>query len=116
SLNADGRSQGPLFIVDGVIVTAGSEELNPNDIESIEVVKGAAASSLYGSRAGAGVIQVRTKSGRNGSPGVKFNGRTEYGFSDIQGRYPYSTRHFLRMNEDMTRFCVVPSDVPGADQ
>jgi TonB-linked SusC/RagA family outer membrane protein len=116
SLNADGRSQGPLFIVDGVIVTSGSQDLNPQDIESIEVIKGAAASSLYGSRAGAGVIQVTTKSGKNSSPGVRFSGRTEYGFTDIQGAYPFSSRHFARMNETMDRFCINVTGLPACSR
>lgn len=111
-LNADGRSQGPLFIIDGVIVSGGSQDLNPQDIESVEVVKGAAASSLYGSRANAGVIQITTKSGKNQSPGVKFNTRAEYGFSDVQGAYPYSQRHFLLMDETMSRFCIKQSGQP----
>ena len=116
SLNAQGRSQGPLFIVDGVIVTNGSQDLNPQDIESIEVIKGAAASSLYGSRAGAGVIQVTTRSGKNASPGVRFSGRAEYGFSDIQGRYPFSERHFARMNETMDRFCIAQTGLPACSR
>ncbi len=65
SINASGRSQEPLFIVDGVISQGSIADINPQDIESIEVVKGAAASSLYGSRAGNGVIQVTTRSGKN---------------------------------------------------
>jgi TonB-linked SusC/RagA family outer membrane protein len=116
SLNADGRSQGPLFIIDGVIVTGGSQDINPQDIESVEVVKGAAASSLYGSRAGSGVIQITTKSGKNSAPGVRFSTRAEYGFTDIQGRYPFSTRHFMMMDETMTRFCIVVSGQPACSR
>lgn len=52
----------PLFIVDGVIVSGGLPgELDPSAIESIEVIKGAAAARLYGSRAASGVVQIRTK-------------------------------------------------------
>ena len=46
SINASGRSQDPLYIIDGVISQGGIQDLNPQDIESVEVVKGAAASSL----------------------------------------------------------------------
>lgn len=56
-------SQDPLFVIDGVIVGGGIADVNPQDIQSIEVVKGAAAAALYGSRAQAGVIQITTKSG-----------------------------------------------------
>ena len=98
SLDASGRSQGPLIIVDGVILGGGTQDINPLDIESIEVVKGAAGSSLYGSRAGSGVIQITTKSARNAPAGLRFNVRNEAGFSDIQGEYPFAQRHFVRMD------------------
>ena len=51
----------PLYIVDGVILGASQVDFDALDIESIEVVKGAAASSLYGSRAQNGVIQILTR-------------------------------------------------------
>jgi TonB-linked SusC/RagA family outer membrane protein len=115
-LNADGRTQGPLFIVDGVIITGGSQDLNPQDIESVEVVKGAAASSLYGSRANAGVIQITTKSGKNQSAGVRFNARSEYGFSDVQGAYPFAQRHFVMMDETGKRFCIQVTGQPACSR
>ena len=116
SLNASGRQQGPLVIVDGIILNGGTQDINPLDIESIEVVKGAAGASLYGSRAGAGVIQITTKSSANGSPGVRFNVRNEFGMSDIQGRYPAATRHNLRMDESGRRFCVVVTGLPACSR
>jgi TonB-linked SusC/RagA family outer membrane protein len=116
SLNANGRDQGPLIIVDGVIMDGGSQDINPHDIESIEVVKGAAGSSIYGSRAGSGVIAITTKSGRNAAPGIRFNVRNETGFTDIQGRYPYSERHMLMMDETMTKFCVRQSGQPACSR
>lgn len=54
----------PLIIVDGVFTDGGFNEINVEDIESYEVLRGAAASSLYGSRAANGVISITTK--RNG--------------------------------------------------
>ena len=116
SLDASGRGQGPLVIVDGIIMEGGTQDLNPHDIESIEIVKGAAGSSVYGSRAGAGVIQITTKSGRNAVPGVRFNVRNETGFSDIQGRYPTATRHTLMMDETATRFCINVSGQPACSR
>src|SRR6267143_889478 len=61
AINAQGRSQDPLYIVDGIIINGNLQDLNSGDIESAEVVEGAAASSLYGARAGNGVIQITTK-------------------------------------------------------
>jgi TonB-dependent starch-binding outer membrane protein SusC len=74
------RSAEPLYIIDGVIVDNSSDQLidlggyrsnriadlDPNDIEKIEVIKGAAAAALYGSRANDGVVQIFTKKGKAG--------------------------------------------------
>jgi TonB-linked SusC/RagA family outer membrane protein len=106
SINAQGRGQSPLYIVDGVELQGTLADVNPADIESVEIVKGAAASSLYGSRAGNGVIQITTKSGKGGGDGVHFNIRSEYGQGDIERQFPLAQRHFLMMDETHTRFCV----------
>jgi TonB-linked SusC/RagA family outer membrane protein len=109
SINASGRGQDPLYIIDGVVSQGGLQDINPQDIENIEVVKGAAASSLYGSRAGNGVIQITTRSGKNQSEGVKFRANVEYGLSDIENEYQYPTTHFMLMDENASRFCVTVS-------
>jgi TonB-linked SusC/RagA family outer membrane protein len=116
SLDASGRSQGPLIIVDGAILDGGTQDLNPQDIESIEVVKGAAGSSLYGSRAGSGVIQITTKSAKNAPSGIQFNARNEVGFSDVQGRYPFATRHSMMMDEKNERFCITITNMPDCSR
>src|SRR5439155_729417 len=77
SINAQGRGQDPLYIVDGVIINGALPDINPGDIESVEVVKGAAGASLYGARAGNGVINITTKSGRRALEGVQFSARSE---------------------------------------
>ena len=56
----------PLYIIDGVPTKGGMHELNPNDIESIQILKDAASASIYGSRAANGVIIVTTKGGADG--------------------------------------------------
>jgi TonB-linked SusC/RagA family outer membrane protein len=84
SINASGRSQEPLYIVDGVILGAGMVDFDALDIESIEVVKGAAGASLYGSRAQAGVIQVRTRRGSAmPTDQVRYTVRSELGTSAL---------------------------------
>lgn len=74
--NLDG-SGSPLVIVDGQ-VRGGLNDINPNDIESIEVLKDAGATALYGARANNGVILVKTKSGAKSEISVKV--RTGYNF------------------------------------
>ncbi len=63
----------PLFVIDGV-PTLNTSDLNPNDVESIQVLKDAGAASIYGSRASNGVLIVTTKKGRGGKPTVAYDG------------------------------------------
>jgi TonB-linked SusC/RagA family outer membrane protein len=111
SINGTGRSQEPLIIVDGVIMHVGSvQELGGLDIESVEVVKGAAGASLYGTQAANGVITITTKRGLKGQDGIKFNARTEWGFSDFNSlTYGMPVNHPLQLDETGTRFCVITS-------
>jgi TonB-dependent SusC/RagA subfamily outer membrane receptor len=109
-------SLSPLVVVDGVVMNGGMNDINPQDIESIEVVKGAAASSTYGARAQNGVIQITTKSGATAQQGARFNVRSENGFQDIQGAYPFSQRHFMVMDETMKNFCVTVSGQPACSR
>lgn len=117
AITGAGRGQTPLYIVDGVIISdqggntagGGLPDINPLDIESVEVVKGAAASSLYGARAGNGVITIRTKSGLSSSEGVHFNARTEYGTGDVEHHLKIAQRSALRLDETLQRFCFLNS-------
>ncbi|HEV7332281.1 MAG TPA: TonB-dependent receptor [Flavisolibacter sp.] len=69
------NNNNPLWVVDGVVVDAGGiGYLNQSDIESIEVLKDAASSAIYGTRAATGVILVTTKKGRSGKPVISYNG------------------------------------------
>lgn len=75
---------GPLFIVDGMQYSS-IQDINPNDIESMEVLKDASSTAIYGSRGANGVIIVTTKRGASGKPSVSFN--AYYGTQDVAG-YP----------------------------
>lgn len=105
SLNAAGRSQEPLYIVDGVVLGSSIADINPSDIESVEIVKGAAAATLYGSRAASGVISITTKRGR--AEGIRFNVRSEYGINDIESEHDIARNHTLLLDETGKRFCVL---------
>ena len=108
AISASGRGQDPLYIIDGVILNGPLPSINPQDIESVEVVKGAAAASLYGARAGNGVISITTKSGKGlgGSDGVRFSYRGEYGSGDIERAIPIAQSHGLYLDETGSRFCA----------
>ena len=68
-----GATNDPLVVVDGFPLTGGLESLNPNDIESIEVLKDASATAIYGARGANGVILVSTKKGEVGKAVVEYN-------------------------------------------
>lgn len=107
----------PLVIVDGVLLNGALSDLNPQDIENIEVVKGAAASSTYGSRAQNGVIAITTKSGKSATgQGTRFNVRSESGWSDIQSEYPFAQRHWMVMDENYENFCVRVTNQPACSR
>lgn len=94
-------SQTPLIIVDGVMIDGEFSDINMDDVESIEVVKGAAASALYGSRAGSGVISVRTKRGSSseiGKTDIKI--RNEYGISSLAKEIKMSEHHQYMLADD----------------
>ena len=95
----------PVFYVDGVRIESGNIEsastnqgstslnfLNPEDIESIEVLKGPAASTLYGADAASGVIQIITKKGRRGAETVQWTSSIEVGQTEwMQSTGDYKT-------------------------
>ena len=67
--------QGPLYVVDGVpLQTGGIESLNPRDIESIDILKDASSTAIYGSRGANGVVLVTTKRGQEGKMQLSYNG------------------------------------------
>ena len=68
---------GPLILVDGVVMDPNL--VNPNDIESVTVLKDAAASAIYGARAAYGVILMTTKKGKEGAPVVSFSAQVSTG-------------------------------------
>ena len=68
-------SNEPLYVVDGLALTGvGLSDINVNDIESMEILKDATATAIYGSRGANGVILITTKSGKTGAPKIEYNG------------------------------------------
>ena len=104
SINASGRSQSPLYIVDGIIIdpsVSGSPmgDINPDDVESIEIIKGASGASEYGARAANGVIAIRTKRGSEVGLGqTRFNFKTEYGYNQLNGSIGTNGSHHYEMD------------------
>lgn len=74
----------PLYIIDGMYADPNTT-VNPNDVETIQVLKDASAAAIYGSRAANGVIIITTKKGREGDPEIQVSSR--YSVSNIPNRY-----------------------------
>ena len=84
----------PLIIIDGTITRLSLADIASEDIERVEVIKGAAASSLYGSDAANGVVQIFTKRGGSLAEGqTYFNTRNEYGQSYLPRKVPGNQSH-----------------------
>ena len=96
-------NQSPLVVIDGVITNGGISDVDPSDIQSIEIVKGAAGAALYGSRAQAGVIQITTRTGAHLRSGqTQFIYRSTYENNSIEHYYGIATHHQWLMNADQT--------------
>lgn len=88
-------SSNPLYVIDGMITTA-NRDFNPNDIESIQILKDASAAAIYGSRAANGVIIITTKKGRSGPMKVEFSGKSSL---QVTPRFELAeTEEFARLN------------------
>lgn len=124
-------SSEPLYIIDGVIVnnntnnltdlsigisgnndfSPGSNRLvdiNPNDIDRVEVLNGAAASALYGSRASNGVVQIFTKRGTTGKPSITFS--TSVTVSELRKRIDVN-KEPIRFGTGFNRFPSTPAEI-----
>lgn len=83
SLRADND---PLFVVDGIPFNGNINDLNQDDVVSVEVLKDASSTAIYGSRGANGVILVTTRRGKAGKPVISYTGYG--GFSSPRGKYP----------------------------
>jgi TonB-linked SusC/RagA family outer membrane protein len=85
----------PLFIVDGMAVDGGIDNINPTDIASVEVLKDAASAAIYGTRGANGVILITTKTGAKGKAKITYD--FSYGFQN-----PWKKKSVLNPKEYMT--------------
>ena len=85
----------PLYIVDGMPYDGNLNQITPSDIESMTVLKDAAATSLYGSRAANGVVMITTKKGKSGKPQITFRGA--WGTSDNAVKNPKKANPYQQL-------------------
>jgi len=94
-------SQSPMILIDGVIMQGALSDINVDDIESMEIVKGAAASALYGSRAGNGVVVITSKRGsRLNSGETTVTIRNEIGIQQVAKTLDVATHHAYLLAPD----------------
>ncbi|MBE6216545.1 MAG: TonB-dependent receptor [Bacteroidales bacterium] len=93
------KSSDPLYVVDGIISTSGLDGINPQDIESLQVLKDASSTAIYGSRGANGVILVTTLSGKEGKAAITFDAKT--GLSQVRKDYNLLTpyEYALALND-----------------
>ena len=99
----------PLYIVDGMPIEGGLDYLNPNDIQSIEVLKDAASGAVYGARAANGVVLVTTKQGAEGPVHVTYD--FNYGWQSIAKKRNVlnATEYAVLMNEGAINAGIAPT-------
>lgn len=96
------ESTAPLYVVDGVTISTSLNMLNPEDIESMTVLKDAAATSLYGNRASNGVIIITTKKGKQGKTRVNVS----YEHAWLSQTMPNSLKGFYMSGQEMTDYAM----------
>lgn len=109
SVNA---SAAPLIVVDNVPYSGNLSSINPNDVESVSVLKDASSSALYGSRAANGVVMITTKKGKTGEPRINF--RTSYGISNrAVPEYDFiSSEDYMKLAWEALRFEGMEIELP----
>jgi TonB-linked SusC/RagA family outer membrane protein len=113
-LSVSGGSE-PLYVVDGFPITGNINQINPDEIEDISVLKDAASTSLYGSRAANGVVLITTKKGKAGQTNVNLNVFT--GWQDVpeKGRLEMmNAEEFAQFKKEYYEDAKLP--VPAAFQ
>lgn len=93
---------GGIYVVDGVVRNGGIEDINPDDIESVEFLKDASAQAIYGSRAVNGVVLITTKRGESGKVSVSYHGFLST--KSIERNFDvYNGQEFAQLRREATR-------------
>ena len=94
------NSGSPLILVDGI--ESSLSQVNPNDIESVSVLKDASACSIYGATASAGVVLITTKSGKAGDLKVTYNGRGGVAFNTTSTDFLTTGYDYVNLSNEFT--------------
>jgi TonB-dependent SusC/RagA subfamily outer membrane receptor len=101
NLNSLFQHNAPLFVIDGIITPDfQAAALNPDDIETLNILKDAAATTIYGTLASNGVVLIKTKKGHDGQPVFSFN--NALGFQDVTKKMELMSPHeFVKYQEEL---------------
>lgn len=97
--NSFNASTSPMIVLDGVIYNGSIRDINPSDIETMDILKDASSAAIYGARAASGVILITTKKGKTGKPTINFStklGITKATSDDFAVRSPEGYLNFRR--------------------
>lgn len=118
SLNA-GTS--PMIVLDGVVYKGSLQDINPHDIESIDILKDASSAAVFGSKAASGVILITTKQGERGKPTINYSSR--FGIAEpANDRKPLGPDEYIQFRTDYFRtvfpqtpyhFYTHPNELPN---
>ncbi|KAA0991195.1 SusC/RagA family TonB-linked outer membrane protein [Dyadobacter aurulentus] len=99
SLNA---STEPMIVLDGVIFNGSIRDINPSDIETIDILKDASSTAVFGARAAAGVLMITTKKGSKGKTTINFS--SELGITEVANDFkPFDANTYLDFRRDILR-------------
>jgi len=112
----------PLIVLDGVIFNGSLQDINPNDIETMDILKDASSAAVFGSRAASGVILITTTKGQTGKPTINFT--TQIGLAEVTNRdvRPLSKEEYTDFRRDLlikenpsspAYFYQNPNELPG---
>ncbi|GAB3418282.1 TonB-dependent receptor [Niabella aquatica] len=99
SVYTDGGHNNPLIVLDGMIFYGELSEINPDDIEQIDVLKDASAAAIYGAQSANGVLIITTKKGKKGKPKINFT--SNFGLSTMSVNRPvYGPEGYIKYRQD----------------
>ena len=105
------KSSDPLYVIDGIISSSGLDGLNPQDIASMQILKDASSTAVYGSRGANGVVLITTRTGEKGTSRIYFD--TKIGISEVRKNYNLlnAYEYALALNDIKGSETISPADL-----
>lgn len=102
----------PMIVLDGAIYNGSLVDINPSDIQSIDILKDASSAAVYGSRAAAGVLMITTKKGKTDKPQINFS--AQLGAAEVANDFkPFNAAEYLQYRRDVLRGLSSSSTLPN---